>query len=802
MTISYRWLSEYLPHTVSPEKLSIILTSIGLEVESLEKYENFKGGLAGLVVGEVLEVVKHPGADKLKLTKVNIGKDQPLNIVCGASNVEQGQKVVVATIGTTIYPKGGEPITMKLAKIRGEQSEGMICAEDEIGLSDDHGGIIVLDASVKAGTLVSTIYASYEDWIYEIGLTPNRMDAMSHYGVAKDVCAYLSYHESPVSAISPFKKQASKDKSVAPFKVSIEDTAACKRYSGLVIEGVTVKESPTWLKNKLQAIGVRSINNIVDITNYILHETGQPLHAFDAAEIKDKTILVKKYPAGTKFTTLDGVERTLTANDLMISDTQKPLCIAGVFGGFHSGVKASTTSLFLESALFENIHIRKTSVHHGLRTDAATRFEKGVAIDGTVLVLEHAAQLIQALAGGKCSELIDVYPAPAPKTKVNISFAYLKKLSGKVYPSDKVKTILTSLGFEILNQTAEGLELAVPYHKPDISIAADIVEEVLRIDGLDNIAIPTVITMSPAINPLEKKEKFKDKIAQYLVGRGFTEILTNSITNSAYFSEEVIARSVKMLNNLTAELDLMRPSMLETGLETIAYNINRKNTAISFFEMGKVYGKSGNGKYYESEQLAIYISGKQNAEGWRSKALPADFFVAKGMATAVFKLLGLPHGQWKSADPGQVNYIIDKKTVCAVEVIGTKKLQAFGIKQSVLYIQFDLANLLALYQSQQVIYQEVSKYPSVERDIALVLPSATAYAAIEQSIAAVKLTALQQSSVFDIFESEKLGDQKKSVAINFVFNAGDKTLTDVEIDAMMKKLVQTFEKNLEAEIRK
>jgi phenylalanyl-tRNA synthetase beta chain len=802
MTISYRWLSEYLPHEVSPEKLSIILTSIGLEVESLEKYENFKGGLAGLVVGEVLEVVKHPGADKLNLTKVNIGKDQPLNIVCGATNVAQGQKVVVATIGTTIYPKAGEPITMKLAKIRGEQSEGMICAEDEIGLSDDHGGIIVLDANIKAGTLVSTIYASYEDWIYEIGLTPNRMDAMSHYGVAKDVCAYLSYHESPVAAISPFKKQASKDKSVTPFKVSIEDNAGCKRYSGIVIEGVTVKPSPTWLKNKLQAIGVRSINNIVDITNYILHETGQPLHAFDAAEIKDKTILVKKYAAGTKFTTLDGVERTLTANDLMISDTQKPLCIAGVFGGLSSGVKASTTNLFLESALFENVHIRKTSVHHGLRTDAASRFEKGVAIDGTVHVLEHAAQLIQELAGGKCSEVIDVYPAPAPKTKVNISFAYLKKLSGKLYPTDKVKTILSSLGFEILNETAEGLELAVPYHKPDISIAADIVEEVLRIDGLDNIAIPSAITMSPAIDPLEKKEKFKDKIAQYLVGRGYTEILTNSITNSAYFSEEVIARSVKMLNNLTAELDLMRPSMLETGLETIAYNINRKNTSISFFEMGKVYGKSGNGKYYESEQLAIYISGKQNADGWRTKAQPADFFVAKGLATALFKLLGLPNGQWKSADPGQVNYTVDKKTVCSVEIIGTKKLQAFGIKQSVLYIQFDLANLLALYQSQQVVYQEVSKYPSVERDIALVLPTATAYAAIEQSIAAVKLTALQQTSVFDIFESEKLGDQKKSVAINFVFNAADKTLTDIEIDTMMKKLVKEFENNLQAEIRK
>jgi len=802
MTISYRWLSEYLPHTVSPEKLSLILTSIGLEVESLEKFENFKGGLAGLVVGEVMEVQQHPNADKLKLTKVNIGKDQPLSIVCGASNVALGQKVVVAVIGTTIFPTTGDPITMKLAKIRGEQSEGMICAEDEIGISDDHGGIIVLDAAVKAGTLVADLYENQEDWIYEIGLTPNRMDAMSHYGVAKDVCAYLSYHESPVSAISPFVKKATKEKSVLPFKVSIQDAAGCARYSGLVIEGVTVKESPSWLKNKLQSIGVRSINNIVDITNYILHETGQPLHAFDAREIKDQQIIVKKYPAGTKFTTLDGVERNLTANDVMISDTEKPLCIAGVFGGLTSGVKITTTSIFLESAWFENVHIRKTSVHHGLRTDAATRFEKGVAIDGTVNVLERAAQLIQEVAGGKCSEVIDVYPAPAPKTKVTISFAYLKKLSGKVYPVEKVKTILTSLGFEILKETAEGLDLAVPYHKPDISIPADIVEEVVRIDGLDNIAIPSVISMSPAIDPLEKKEKFKDKIANYLVGRGFTEILTNSITNSAYFSEEVLASSVKMLNNLSADLDVMRPSMLETGLETIAYNINRKNTSIAFFEMGKVYGKSASAKYYESEQLAIYISGKQQQDGWRTKTMPADFFVAKGIATALCKLLGLAAGQWKSEDGGQVTYIIHKKVVCTLDIIGAKKLQTFGIKQSVLYIQFDLSNLLALYQSHQVVYQEVSKYPSVERDIALVLPQATKYAAIEQSIAAVKIAALQESSVFDIFESEKLGDQKKSVAINFVFNAVDKTLTDVEIDAMMKKLVQEFEKNLQAEIRK
>ena len=802
MTISYRWLSEYLPQNISPEKLSHILTSIGLEVESLEKFENFKGGLAGLVVGEVMEVIKHPGADKLKLTKVNIGAASPLHIVCGASNVAQGQKVVVATVGTTIYPTSGEPLTMKLAKIRGEQSEGMICAEDEIGISDDHQGIIVLDATTPVGTPVASLYESYEDWIYEIGLTPNRMDAMSHFGVARDVCAYLSYHESLVQVISPFKKKINVEASIAPFKIQIEDSSGCKRYSGIVIDGVKVKESPSWLKNKLQAIGVRSINNIVDITNYVLHETGQPLHAFDAAAIKDKTIVVKKYPAGTKFTTLDGVERTLTSQDLMISDTQKPLCIAGVFGGLNSGVSATTTQIFLESALFDNVHIRKTSLHHGLRTDAATRFEKGVAIDGTVSVLEHAAQLIQTYAGGKCSAIVDSYPLPATKTIIHFDFAYLKKLSGKVYEPAKVKTILISLGFEIVKENTVALEIAVPYHKPDISIAADIVEEIVRIDGLDNIAIPSAITMSPANDPLEKKEKFKDKIAQYLVGRGFTEILTNSITNSAYYTEEVVGRSVKMLNNLTAELDLMRPSMLETGLEAIAYNSNRKNNSISFFEIGKIYGKSETGKYYESEQLALYLAGKQNADGWRLKALPADFFVAKGIATALCQLLGLPQGHWQSSSAGQVNYVIQKSTICTLESVSAKKLQSFGIKQAVFYIHFDLTTLFSLYQNQQVVYKEVSKYPSVERDIALVIPAATPYAAIEQSIEAVKLKALQQSSVFDIFESEKLGAQKKSVAINFVFNAVDKTLTDMEIDAMMKKLVKEFENNLQAEIRK
>ena len=803
MTISYNWLSEYLPKTVSPEQLSIILTSIGLEVESLEKLENFRGGLAGLVVGEVVELSQHPNADKLKLTKVNTGGERSLNIVCGASNVALGQKVVVATIGTTIYPKSAEAgITMKLAKIRGEESEGMICAEDEIGVSDDHGGIIVLDASIKVGTPVAELYEYYQDWIYEIGLTPNRMDAMSHYGVAKDVCAYLSYHEAPTTAVSPLTKKSIKDAAVKPFKVIIEDEKACARYSGLVIEGVKVAASPNWLKNRLQAIGVRSINNIVDITNFILHETGQPLHAFDAHQIKDATVVVKKYPAGTLFATLDGTERKLTANDLMISDTEKPLCIAGVFGGIKSGVSESTTTIFLESAWFENIHVRKTSLYHGLRTDAATRFEKGVDIAGTVNVLERAAQMIQELAGGKCSEVVDMYPNPATKKTVVLTYAYLKKLSGKYYPTEKVKIILTSLGFEVISENADHIEVSVPYHKPDISIAADLVEEVLRIDGLDNIEIPSAITMSPSIDPLEQKEKFKEKIANYLVGRGFTEILTNSITNSAYFSEETLATAVKMLNNLTAELDVMRPSMLETGLETIAYNLNRQNNSISFFEIGKVYGKSNAGKYYESEQLAIYLSGKQSVDGWRTKGVDQDYFVAKGTAIALLELLGITGVQEKTASNGMTELVWNKKTIGHIEVMGTKKLQAFGIKQGVQYIQFDVAGILNAYQSKKVVYKEVSKYPSIERDLALVIDKATPFALIESSIAEAKVEALSSTRVFDIFESDKLGAGKKSVAINFVFNAPDKTLTDVEIDAMMKKLIQLFEKNIQAEIRK
>ena len=590
MTISYKWLSEYLPVKIEPERLSKILTSVGLEVEKMETFEEVKGGLKGLVIGEVLHTEQHPNADKLKLTKVNTGTGEPLQIVCGAPNVAAGQKVVVATVGTTIYPSGGEPLTMKVAKIRGVESHGMICAEDEIGLGTSHAGIMVLPQDAKIGTTAADYFQPYSDIIYEIGLTPNRMDAMSHWGVARDVCAYLSHHDKkeakPLLPQSHFKV----DKPSLKVDVVIENEKACKRYSGVCIAGVQVKESPKWLQERLKSIGLRPINNIVDITNFILHETGQPLHAFDYDAITNQQVLVKTLAEGTPFITLDEKERKLSSEDLMICDAAEPMCIAGVFGGLHSGVTEKTTNIFLESAWFDPVFIRKTSFRHGLRTDAATRFEKGIDISNTVNVAKRAAMLIKEIAGGTiASEMIDVYPDPEPKKEVSIKYHYLKKLSGKNYHPDTVKNILQSLGFSLERDSMDTLTVAVPYHKPDVSLPADLVEEILRIDGLDNIDIPTTISISPSIEENYKAEQLKEKISNVLTGLGFSEILTNSITNAAYFSETELKTVVKLLNNLSSELNVMRPSMLHTALEVVSFNINRRNNNLKFFEFGKTY---------------------------------------------------------------------------------------------------------------------------------------------------------------------------------------------------------------------
>ena len=807
MTISYNWLSEYLPQSIDPEKLSQILTSIGLEVESLEKYEGIKGGLNGLVIGEVLECTPHPNADKLKLTKVNIGSGEPLQIVCGAPNVAAGQKVVVAPVGTTIYPVGNEPVTMKLAKIRGVESYGMICAEDEIGLGGSHAGIIILPEELTAGTPAAQYFKPYSDWVYEIGLTPNRMDAMSHYGVARDVCAYLTHHNKQETRPKTiFANGFKADNTDFPIRVSVENAVACPRYSGLTISDVTVGESPKWLKDKLAVIGLRSINNIVDVTNFILHETGQPLHAFDAKEIAGNQVIVKNLAEGTLFTTLDEKERKLSAGDLMICDgNEAPMCIGGVFGGMLSGVKESTTHIFLESACFQSVSIRKTSVLHGLRTDAATRFEKGVDISNTVNVLKRAALLIKEVAGGTISsDVIDIYPAPKEKVTVSIRNHYLKKLSGKNYHADAVKRIVTSLGFEIIREGLDELILAVPYSKPDITLAADIVEEIVRIDGLDNIDIPSSITISPATDQSGLKEKNKEKIANYLAAQGFNEIFTNSITNSKYFEEEVLKTTVKMLNNLSADLDVLRPSMLETGLETIAYNINRKNNHLQFFEFGKTYFTSEPGKYKEEEHLSLYLTGNNHDDSWKEKGITADFYRAKGIAAGVLQLCGIRELYFEKSDIAGVALQVmrNKKILGTVAEVGKKKLQQFDIKQPVYFIDFNYGTILKELEKQKIVYKEVPKYPAVQRDLAMVVSSDTSYDKIEQVVKKLKLPKLQQVRLFDVFESEKLGAGRKSLAVNFVFLDEEKTLTDKEIDTMVQKLIDGLEKELGAEIRK
>ncbi|MEP7238343.1 MAG: phenylalanine--tRNA ligase subunit beta [Ferruginibacter sp.] len=808
MIISYNWLSEYLPEIIEPEKLSKILTSIGLEVESLHKYEAVKGGLQGLVIGEILTCEKHPDADKLSITTVNIGTAEKLQIVCGAHNVAAGQKVVVATIGTTIYPFNGEPLTMKKAKIRGVESQGMICAEDEIGLGESHAGIMVLPHDTVAGTSLADFFKLTDDHIFEIGLTPNRSDAMSHLGVARDICAYLSHHNKKETAVkSPFKNNFKPDNQGLQMEVVIEDAKACQRYAGVSIEGVTIADSPDWMQQKLKSIGLRPINNIVDITNFILHETGQPLHAFDADAITGKKVIIKTLPEGTAFITLDEKERKLSAADLMICNEEAPMCIGGVYGGMHSGVTAATKNIFLESAWFNPTSIRKTSLRHGLRTDAATRFEKGVDIGNTVNVLKRATLLIKEIAGGEiASDIIDVYPAPKEKTEVALKYHYLKKLSGKNYHGDTVKNILHSLGFELIKEGDDEMRFKVPFSKPDISIGADIVEEIMRIDGLDNVDIPTMITIAPAVETLAHEAAYTEKMAEYLAGSGFQEIFTNSITNSAYYSDDVLEKTVKMINNLSEELNILRPAMMETGLTSIAYNLNRKNNDLKFFEFGKTYSVNEAGKYTEDNHLTIYITGNKTAEGWKGKGEKSDFYFIKAAFEKIMNVLGLKaDGFTEAANPDLSNALqanIKNEKIAEIGLVSSNKLERFDIKQPVFYADLNWDRLLKLNKKNSIQYKDVSKYPAVNRDLAIIVDKGLPFEAVKKATNSAKVNKLTSISLFDIFESEKIGAGKKSMAISFTFLDEEKTMTDKDIDGMMNKIIGAYEKELGAEIRK
>jgi phenylalanyl-tRNA synthetase beta chain len=815
MKISYNWLIEYLPIDdnlskiiSNPQKIAEILTSVGLEVENLEKYEQVKNGLEGLIIGEVLNCEKHADADKLKITSVSNGHGETLQIVCGASNVAVGQKVIVAPVGTKLFPVSGESFTIKKAKIRGVESNGMLCAEDEIGLGSSHEGIIVLPENAKPGMAAAEYYDLYNDWIFEIGLTPNRMDAMSHIGVAKDVCAYISHHyKKTTKAISPFKNKFKADNHSQNIEIDLKNSADCERYAGVSISEITIAESPEWLKNKLKSIGLRPVNNIVDITNFILHETGQPLHAFDLDKIKGKKIIVETLPEGTPFITLDEKERKLSSNDIMICNgDNEPMCIAGIFGGVKSGVSTDTKNIFLESAVFNPASIRKSMLLHNLRTEAAVRFEKGINISLTVEVLKRAAMLIKEIAGGKISsEITDVYPVQRKKNEISLSNHYLKKISGKNYHPDTVKNILTSLNFTIVREGIDNIQVAVPFSNPDITIPADVIEEIMRIDGLDNIEIPSSINMSPAIDTSLKNALQKEKIIGWLTGNGFHEIFTNSITNSKYFNDETLATTVKIINSLSEGLNVMRPSLLATGLECVSYNLNRKNNNLLFFEFGKTYSKIEN-EYHEKQNLALYFTGNKNELNWNSPAKKMDIYFVKGIAEAIFSILGIQNYQFVVSEDEELNEcLISSVNGVSVGITGNvkkSKLDIFSIKQPVFYVCMDWDKLVSFTNKNDISFEPISKFPQVQRDLSILIDKNISYADIENVVKSLHIKKLNNIQLFDVFENEKLGENKKSLAINFTFLDKEKTMTDDEIEAMMNKIISNLENKLNAIIRR
>jgi len=802
MTISYSWLLKYLPESLSVEELSQILTSIGLEVEGTEHIEEIKGGLAGLVIGKVLSCERHPDADKLNVTTVDIGDKEPLQIVCGAANVAAGQKVVVAPVGASVHPLNGASFPIKKAKIRGVESAGMICAEDEIGLGESHAGIIVLPEDAPVGTFAAAYFnvAAPETAIH-IGLTPNRSDAMSHIGVARDVCAYLTHHRG--GSYKPVLPQAEVQPGIGnnPIDVHIADDAtdACRRYAGLSIEGVRVAPSPDWLKRALRTIGVRSINNIVDVTNFVLHEYGQPLHAFDQDKIAGRQIIAKFLPEGTPFVTLDEKERKLYAEDLMICDAEKGLCIAGVFGGNNSGVTDTTTNVFLESAYFAAPFIRRSSLRHGLRTDAATHFEKSVDMNNVLPALLRAAALIVEVAGGSIAgNVIDVYPQPLEAVKVSTSYSYIRQLAGKDYAPDTVRGILKALHFDIIADDGEQFTAVVPSNKADVSQAADIVEEILRIDGLDNIAIPQRLNIS-LTRPMYTDRPAREKMAVHLCGLGFQEMVTNSITNSKYYPGN--EHLVRMINSLSSELDVLRPSMLESGLEVINYNVNRKNQDLQLFELGNTYSTDGVGKYNEAPCLAMWISGQTRAAHWSHKAEPANVFYLKGMIAHLLEVCGIEKVVVQYADDHSILWKWKNEPLCKAFKVPADKLKAFEIKQEVYYAEIYWPLWLKATEANKIKYTEVPKFPAVKRDLALVLDKKTTYEEVQKLTSQLKIASLQEFDLFDVFESEKLGADKKSYAMNYTFQLKDRTLTDAEIEESMQQLIKQYKAKLNAEIR-
>lgn len=817
MKISYNWLKEYLPIDYLPEKVAEVLTDIGLEVEGIEKVEAVKGGMEGLVVGHVLTAAKHPDADKLTLTTVDIGGDQVLSIVCGAPNVAAGQKVLVATVGTTLYPHGGDPFTIKKAKIRGQESCGMICAEDEIGIGTDHSGIIVLPAETSIGLPAKELYKLEDDYIFEIGLTPNRSDAHCHVGVARDLYAALKInHQYMGDFYMPSIDHYAKDNDQLPIAVKVEDNAACIRYVGVSISNVQVKESPDWLKKRLLAIGIRSINNIVDITNFVLHELGQPLHAFDADKITNRQVIVKTLPDQTPFVTLDGITRTLNAEDLIICDGQSnPMCLAGVFGGQSSGVSEQTTHVFLESACFDAIRTRRTSQRHGLRTEAATRFEKGVDPNLQRYALQRAALLIKELANGQiASDIVDLYPQPVVPAQVTVTYRNIQRIIGVAMSRQQVTDILTALNMPIIAENEQGITVTIPTDKTDVTREADVIEEILRIYGLNTVPIPTAMHTNLAYSQTPDSQGIWHSVADFLAANGFYEIMCTSINNANYYENQ--PDIVRLIKSMNVNMDVLRKTMLYGGLKAIELNQNNKTADLQLFEFGKTYHthnspKTDSPEYREEEHLALWITGFNTNEHWRQGRQKSNYFDLKQNVENILTKLGLDsksvvsyieednllsYGlQWKTASNPQ-------KILVQLGAVKASVLRQHNLKNEVYYADFYWENIIREMKNIRIEFAEIVRYPIVRRDLALVLDSHVRYEQIEAIAVKSAKNMLKSVVLFDVFEDEnKLGAGKKSYALGFWLQAADRTLTDAEIDKTMQQILQAVIRQTQAELR-
>jgi phenylalanyl-tRNA synthetase beta chain len=808
MKISYNWLKQFLKTKWTAEETEVLLTDLGLEVEGISAFESIKGGLEGIVVGHVESCEPHPNADRLKITKVNVGKEQLLSIVCGAPNVAKGQNVPVATIGTTLYDEKGAPWPIKKGKIRGEVSEGMICAEDEIGIGKSHEGIMVLGDHLIPGTPLNNVFSVEKDQVFEIGLTPNRADAMSHWGVARDLRAGLIQNEINIALDTPSISSFHVDNRSLRVSISVKQPELAPRYCGVTISGLEVKDSPDWLKNRLKAIGINPKNNIVDATNYVLHELGQPLHAFDLDKIKNNKIEVKTLKTGTKFTTLDGVERELHEDDLMICDAEKPLCMAGVFGGETSGVTKSTTGIFLESAYFNPVSIRKTAKRHGLNTDASFRYERGIDPNITEFALKRAVILIQEIAGGVVSsDIDDFYPKKIEDFQVFLTFDKINQLIGQEIDTGVIKTILTSLDIKVNNVSESGLGLTIPAYRVDVQREVDVIEEILRVYGYNNIESDSKFNVSVANSSIYDDYKIQNKIADQLVSQGFFEIMSNSLTTKAYveLAEDLKQEhNVDILNALSNDLGVMRQSMLFSGLESVSYNINRKKTDLKFFEFGKTYHKV-EGEFQEYKHLSLFLTGAKSPESWNETPQKTNFFGLKAYLELVFEKLGLSNLEYHTVESKSISEgltgKLNSKTLVEFGRVKSKVLDHFDIEQEVLFADIYWNNVLDVIEKKQLKVNEIPKFPSTQRDFALLLDQSVKFDDLKELAFKTDKKILKGVDLFDVYEGDKLPEQKKSYALRFKFMDDKKTLTDKQVDKVMKKLQSQFETKFGASLR-